>query len=105
VPFLTVLCVQSGFHPGSYARREDREQLELLGRMAQPGFREEILAEAAVWSSGDLLRPRSLAENLERAVGDVARRRGGLIDELRRVRGPALEVSAPCVTRFSPGGR
>jgi hypothetical protein len=104
VPFVTVLGVQSGFRPGSYARREDREQRELLRRIAQPGFREAILAEVAVRSSAELLRPRTLAENLERAAGDVARRRlgmrlaplraaaryrrrGGLIDELRQVRG------------------
>ncbi len=104
LPFVTVLCVQSGFRPGSYARRDDREQRQLLHRMGQPGFREELLAEVAVRSSAELLRPRTLAENLERAAGDVARRRlaaqlaplraaaryrrrGGLIDELRRVRG------------------
>ncbi len=104
VPCVTVLSVQSGFRPGSYARREDREQRELLGRMAQLGFREAILEEVAVRSSAELLRPRSLAENLGRTAGDVARRRlgmrlaplraaaryrrrGGLIDELRQVRG------------------
>jgi hypothetical protein len=104
VPFVTVLGVQSGFRPGCYARREDREQRELLRRMAQPGFREAILTEVAVRSSAEFLRPRTLVENLERAAGDVVRRRlgmqlaplraaaryrrrGGLIDELRHVRG------------------
>jgi glycosyltransferase involved in cell wall biosynthesis len=104
VPAMTVLAVQSGFRPGSYARRENGEQQELLRRMREPGFREAILSEVALRSSAELLRPRSLGENLERAAGDVARRglggrlaplraitryrrRGGLIDELRRVRG------------------
>jgi len=104
VPALTVLAVQSGFRPGSYARRDDREQRDLLHRMQKPGFREQILSEVALRSSAELLRPRSLGDNLGRALGDVARlglgrklaplravtryrRRGGLVDELRQVRG------------------
>jgi hypothetical protein len=72
--------------------------------MAEPGFREDVLRKVAVRSSAELLRPRTLPENLERTAGDVARRRlgsrlapigaaakyrrrGGLIDQLRRVRG------------------
>ena len=104
VPFVTVLAVQSGSRPGCYARRDDHEQRELLGRMSQPGFREGLLAEVAVRSSAELLRPRTLSENLARAARDLVgrrlgarlapiriaaryRRRGGFVDELRRARG------------------
>ena len=103
-PHVTVLAVQSGTRPGSYARRDDHEQRELLRRMAEPGFREEFLSEIAIRASADLARPRSAGWYAGRAGRDLAgrllgarlatvralvkyRRRGGFIDRLREVRG------------------
>jgi glycosyltransferase involved in cell wall biosynthesis len=104
VPMVTVLAVHSGIRAGSYARREVDEQLGLWRRMQQdPRLREQLLVDVAVRSSAELLRPSPL-RHLHRAAYAIAwrvlgararpvmwairyRRRGGLIDELRRVRG------------------
>jgi glycosyltransferase involved in cell wall biosynthesis len=104
VPCVTVLAVQSGTRPGSYARRDDHEQRELLRRMRQPGFREELLHELAVRAAAELGRPRPLAWHAGRAGRDLAarllgaraatlrafvkyRRRGRFVERLREVRG------------------
>jgi glycosyltransferase involved in cell wall biosynthesis len=103
-PWVTVLAVQSGSRPGCYANRDDAEQRELLRRMGEPGFREELMTDAAVRASAELMRPRPLRRHVRRAAGDelirvlggrsttvlaAARhwRRGALIDDLRRRRG------------------
>jgi glycosyltransferase involved in cell wall biosynthesis len=104
VPYVTVLAVQSGSRPGAYANRDDNEQRELLRLMAEPTFREELLADVAVRAASELMRPRPLRRHVRRAAGDALgqvlgsrattvlaaarhRRRGALVDELRRVRG------------------
>ena len=104
LPYLTVLAPHSGARAGSYARRDDAELHELWGRMrTRPAFREELLAAIALEASAARVRPRPLG-HARQAAKDAAvtafgsrwmtlryavtyRRRGGLVDELRRTRG------------------
>jgi glycosyltransferase involved in cell wall biosynthesis len=104
LPYLTVLAPHSGARPGSYARRDDAELRHLSDQMRDdPSFRERILAGIALDASARLVRPRPLG-HIRQAVRDgvVAffgdrwlalrfalkyRRRGGLVDDLRRIRG------------------
>jgi glycosyltransferase involved in cell wall biosynthesis len=104
VPYLTVLAVPSGARPNSYRDRDDADQRVLWGRMqAEPGLREELLAQVALATSAELHRPQPL-EHAAQAARDAVvvafgsrwipiktavkyRKRGGLIDDLRRIRG------------------
>jgi glycosyltransferase involved in cell wall biosynthesis len=104
LPYLTVLAPQSGARPGSYARRDDAELRELWTQMrGDPSLRERILAGIALDASARLVRPRPLG-HVRQALRDgvVAffgsrwlalrsalkyRRRGGFVDDLRRIRG------------------
>jgi glycosyltransferase involved in cell wall biosynthesis len=104
LPYLTVLAPQSGARPGSYARRDDAE-LRALWKQIQtdPGFRERILAGIAIDASARLVRPRPMGHARQAARDAVVssfgsrwmalryglkyRRRGGLVDDLRRIRG------------------
>ena len=104
VPYLTVLALPSGARAGSYRNRDDAEQRRLWERMqADPLMREALLAEAALSASAELIRPRPLG-HAGQAARDVVvaafgsrwipaktalryRRKGGLVDDLRRIRG------------------
>jgi glycosyltransferase involved in cell wall biosynthesis len=112
VPYLTVLSIPSGARPGSYAERDDADQLRLWARMQDDAaFREELLAEIALASSAELNRPQP-AEHAKQAVKDTVvvafgsrwipaktalryRRKGGLVDDLRRIRGLPPHEHAP----------
>src|SRR5215216_5278365 len=59
VPYLTVLTIPSGARRGSYADRDDADQRRLWRRMQDDAaFREELLAEIALASSAELIRPQ-----------------------------------------------
>ena len=104
VPHLTVLALPSGARPDSYRNRDDAEQRALLARMRDdPGFREELLAQVALSASAELFRPQPAGHAAQAAKDAVVaargsrwipaknavkyRKRGGLIDDLRRIRG------------------
>jgi hypothetical protein len=104
LPYLTVLAPHSGARPGSYARRDDAELRRLSTQMrTDPSFRERILAGIALDASARLVRPRPLGHARQAARDGVVsffgsrwmglryalkyRRRGGLVDDLRRTRG------------------
>jgi glycosyltransferase involved in cell wall biosynthesis len=104
LPYLTVLAPQSGARPGSYARRDDAELRALWAQMqGDPLFRERVLAGIALDASARLVRPRALGHARQAARDGVVssfgsrwmplrhavkyRRRGGLVDDLRRIRG------------------
>ncbi|MEA2479298.1 MAG: hypothetical protein QOJ07_1220 [Thermoleophilaceae bacterium] len=104
LPYLTVLAPQSGARPGCYARRDDAELRELWERVrGDPSYRERLLTGVALDASAALVRPRPLG-HARQALKDAVvssfganwmpmrfalryRRRGGLIDDLRRIRG------------------
>ena len=104
VPYLTVLAPQSGARPDSYRNRDEAEQRALWERMrSEPAFREEVLAQAALSAGAALVRPRPLghaAQALKDAVvmgfgsrwipvktAARYRKKGGFVDDLRRIRG------------------
>lgn len=112
VPHLTVLALPSGARPESYRNRDDTEQRQLWKRMqADPEMREALLAETALSASAELIRPRPLG-HAKQAVKDTVvmafgrrwipaktalryRRKGGLVDDLRRIRGLPPHEHAP----------
>jgi glycosyltransferase involved in cell wall biosynthesis len=104
VPYLTVLTIPSGARPGSYADRDDADQRILWkGMREDPPFRERLLADIALRSSAELIRPRPAGHAKQAAKDAVVsafgsrwyplraalkyRRKGGLVDDLRRIRG------------------
>jgi glycosyltransferase involved in cell wall biosynthesis len=104
VPYLTVLTIPSGARPRSYADRDDVDQRRLWnGMQSDPAFREELLAEIAIASSAELIRPQPVGHATQAAKDAVVsgvgarwyplktalkyRRKGGLVDDLRRIRG------------------
>jgi hypothetical protein len=104
VPYLTVLAMPSGARPGSYLNRDDAEQRRLWERMrTEPAFREELLAQVALSTAAELIRPQPLGHARQAAKDAVVmsfggrwipaktavkyRRKGGLVDDLRRIRG------------------
>ena len=104
VPYLTVLTMPSGARPGSYADRDDADQRRMWeGMRGDPAFRERLLAEIALRSSAELIRPRPFGHAKQAAKDAVVnalgsrwsplrtalkyRRKGGLVDDLRRIRG------------------
>ena len=104
VPYLTVLEPHSGVRPGSYLNRDDAELRALWERMTtEPGFREDLLRQIALSACAELVRPRPLDRAAQAAKDAVVlgfgsrwvaahaamryRRKGGLIDDLRRIRG------------------
>jgi glycosyltransferase involved in cell wall biosynthesis len=104
LPYVTALAPQSGRRPGSYATRDDSEQRRLAERIqANPHFREEVVTEIALEASA-ALRLAAPARHVRQAVRDAGftlfkqrwtgvynalryRRRGGHVDNLRRIRG------------------
>ena len=112
VPYLTVLTIPSAARPGSYAERDDADQRRLWARMQDDAtFREELLAEIALASSAELIRPRPV-DHAKQAAKDAVvsafgarwyplksalkyRRKGGLVDDLRRIRGLPPHEHAP----------
>jgi glycosyltransferase involved in cell wall biosynthesis len=112
VPHLTVLALPSGARAGSYRNRDDSEQRRLWERMqADPGMREALLTDIAMSASAELIRPRPLG-HARQAVRDGVvkafgsrwipvktalryRRKGGLVDDLRRIRGLPPHEHAP----------
>lgn len=108
VPEITVVLLESGARMGSYASEDATEHNELHQRLADPGpFRTELVTRAAMASAAEVVRPRRVVHHLNRAgrdwvrraclAGGVSqhallavvrhRRRGGIIDRLREVRG------------------
>ena len=104
VPYLTALTLPSGARPRSYADRDDADQRRLWRRMQDDAaFREELLAEIALASSAELIRPQPVGHVKQAAKDAVVgafgsrwypmrtalkyRRKGGLVDDLRRIRG------------------
>jgi len=112
VPYVTVLVMSSGMRPDSYADRDEYDEGRLWERMQKdPDLRESILAEIALRSSAELNRPQP-AEHARQAVKDAIvsafgsrwipaktavryRRKGGLMDDLRRIRGLPPHEHAP----------
>ena len=104
LPYVTALAPHSGARPGSYARRDDEELRLLWSRIdGDPGYREEFLTALALDGWTAHVRPRP-AGNAAQSGKDLVvtalgrkwmpirgflryRRKGGLVDELRRVRG------------------
>jgi glycosyltransferase involved in cell wall biosynthesis len=104
LPRLTVLAFPSAARPGSYAQRDDLDQRRAWQRMrSDPSYREDVLTEVALAASAELVRPRPLGHARQAAKDAVVaslrnrwmptktavryRRKGGLVDELRRIRG------------------
>jgi glycosyltransferase involved in cell wall biosynthesis len=104
LPFVTVLAPQSGARPGAYARRDDAELGALWARVSgEPGYREELLTQLALDGWAALIRPRAGRHAAQSAKDLVVsgfgrrwnpiraavtyRRKGGMVDELRRIRG------------------
>jgi hypothetical protein len=111
LPRLTVVAIQSGCRPGSYASRESAEHAEYFARLSDP--RAFVEAECAALANSHAVRDPRLGANLDvvvyarRAIRNVVRRlalafgippaslflllrhgrKGGFIAHLRRVRG------------------
>ncbi|MDQ3980017.1 MAG: glycosyltransferase [Actinomycetota bacterium] len=108
LPEMTVVILESGRRPGSYRSGDATEHLHIHDRMKEPeAFRTELLTRAALASTGEALLPRGVGHHVRRASKDLVRRlclatgvsqqdvlafasyrrRGGLIEHARRVRG------------------
>jgi glycosyltransferase involved in cell wall biosynthesis len=114
-PHLTAVAFSSGKRKGCYARREEHEQRVYLERMArEPDLRQQeltrlVLAKAKrkkarlpFWERSCLrlgLNPRGVVNFLR------YRRRGGVIDYLRELRGlsPAAAAAPAAEPRFEEG--
>jgi glycosyltransferase involved in cell wall biosynthesis len=104
VPYLTVLHPPAGRRPGSYLNQDDAEHRALWKQMTtDPGFREELLGRIALRESAERQRPRPLGHALQAGKDAVVvsfgdrwipvrnavryRRKGGLMENLRRTKG------------------
>jgi hypothetical protein len=71
MPWLTCLAIQSGSRPGSYVGGGDADEYRALRtRMVEdPELKEELLVDAAVRASAELIRPR--LPSVKRMIRDV----------------------------------